>query len=274
MIRFARTALLAWLLTPSLAAAQDVHPIMSSKVWIKVGAFFSAHEFDASARVSAVGIEKEIDFEKTFSLDEHPELFMAELGWQFGEKWSFGLQYFGSERKTDRVIEETFEWEDLTFNAGVSIRAGTEIKITRLFFSREFLTEDHHSLHVGAGIHWLDLGANLAGEATLNDLSKEFRKSVVTASAPVPNLGASYSFSPSKRWLLTARVDWLSADVSDISGRIWNAAGGANYQLTKNLGVGLSYQFFQIDGSTGSSNWRGDIRMGFTGPVLNFTGAW
>ena len=274
MIKCVKTALLTCLLSGSLASAQDIHPLMSSTYWIKAGAFFAAHEFDASASVSAAGIEREIDFEKTFALDDHPELFMAELGWQFGEKWGFGLQYFGSQRKANRVIEETFEWEDLTYNAGVSIRAGTEINITRLFFSREFLSGGRHSLRVGAGIHWLDLSASVAGEATLNDISTEFRKSVVTASAPVPNIGAGYLFSPSKRWLLGVRVDWLSADVSDISGRIWNVAGSANYQLTKKLGVGLNYQFFQINGSTASSNWRGDIRTRFRGPFLYLTGAW
>jgi hypothetical protein len=274
MIKCVKTALLTCLLSGSLASAQDIHPLMSSTYWIKAGAFFAAHEFDASASVSAAGIEREIDFEKTFALDDHPELFMAELGWQFGEKWGFGLQYFGSQRKANRVIEETFEWEDLTYNAGVSIRAGTEINITRLFFSREFLSGGRHSLRVGAGIHWLDLSASVAGEATLNDISTEFRKSVVTASAPVPNIGAGYLFSPSKRWLLGVRVDWLSADVSDISGRIWNVAGSANYQLTKKLGVGLNYQFFEINGSTASSNWRGDIRMRFRGPFLYLTGAW
>ena len=90
-------------------------------------------------------------------------------------------------------------------------------------------------------------------------MSTEFRDESVSANAPVPNIGAWYRYSPSKRWLVSARVDWLSANINDFSGEIWNISAGANFQISQRIGVGVAYQYFELDGSVKQSNWIGDV---------------
>ena len=278
-MRVAKARLLSFwvlgcILVSSSAAAQDVHPLMTSKYWGNLGVYFAARNFEASANGSVLGQNRDLDFEGAFGLDDGPDLFMGELGWQFGEKWGLGLQYFQSKRDASKTLEETFEWEDVTYNAGVDIRAGTDVSITRIVFSRRFWDGGPHSVRIGAGIHWLELGAKIAGQATLNDMSTEFRTNSVSASAPVPNIGAWYRYSPSDRWLLSARIDWLSASIDEYSGGIWNSSVGANYRLSQHFGVGAAYQLFQLDGSVKNSNWRGDIQVRFSGPHLYVSGFW
>jgi len=256
------------------AVAQDVHPLMTSKYWGTLGVYFAARNFEASANGSVLGDNLDLDFEAEFGLDDGPDLFMGELGWQFSEKWGLGLQFFRTERDASKALEQTFEWEDVTYNAGVNIQASTKVSITRFVFSRRFWDGGPHSVRIAAGIHWLEIGATIAGQATLNDMSNEFRVNSVSASAPVPNIGAWYRFSPSDRWLFSARFDWLSASISEYSGGIWNVSAGANFRLSQHFGVGAAYQFFQIDGSVKNSSWRGDIRTRFSGPHLYINGFW
>lgn len=272
----ARACLVALSVTPpSLASAEDdVHPLMTSKYWGNVGVYFSARDFDASASGSIGGLTREIDFESSAGLGDSPDLLMAELGWQFSQNWGLAVQYFKSERSASRTLTESIEWQDLVFDVGVRLEAKSSIEITRLFFARRFREDGPHSLRLGAGFHWLSLGASLAGEATLDDLSREFRRSVVTADLPMPNIGAWYRYSPSRRWMLNMRADWLSASVDGYKGGIWNATAGASFSLWEHVSVGLNYQFFQLDGRINEDSWRGEIQTTFTGPFVYVSGYW
>lgn len=272
----ARACLVALSVTPpSLASAEDdVHPLMTSKYWGNVGVYFSARDFDASASGTIGGLTREIDFESSAGLGDSPDLLMAELGWQFSQNWGLAVQYFKSERSASRTLTESIEWQDLVFDVGVRLEAKSSIEITRLFFARRFREDGPHSLRLGAGFHWLSLGASLAGEATLDDLSREFRRSVVTADLPMPNIGAWYRYSPSRRWMLNMRADWLSASVDGYKGGIWNATAGASFSLWEHVSVGLNYQFFQLDGRINEDSWRGEIQTTFTGPFVYVSGYW
>jgi hypothetical protein len=260
---------------PGLVAAEDdVHPLMNSKYWGNVGVYFSARDFDASASGSIGEVTGGIDFESRAGLGDRPDLFMAELGWEFSSDWGVALQFFESKRSASRTLTDSIEWQDLVFDVGVSVEAATSVEITRLFFARRFRDEGPHSLRLGAGFHWLRVGASLAGQATLDDLSTEFRRSAVSTDIPMPNIGAWYRYSPSRRWMFNLRADWLSASVDKYKGGIWNASAGVNYSPWDHLGLGLSYQFFELDGEIKEDNWRGEIRTEFTGPFVYLSGFW
>ena len=254
--------------------AQDSHPIMESKWWVNAGSFLAERSFKASADATVDGIDREFDFEGSLGLKDEPNVFMAELGWQFGKKWGAALQYFRSSRKGSRTIDESFEWQGNTYDIGAMLEAETSIDITRVFFARQFFDNGPHQLRLGVGVHWLELGATVAGQATLDDQTTEFRRSSASASLPIPNIGAWYRYSSNDRWLWSARVDWLDATVDTYSGGIWNASGGVNYRIWDHVGIGANYQFFQIAGGLKEDNWKGDITTTFQGPYLYVSGFW
>jgi opacity protein-like surface antigen len=272
-----RTIFLACLLAvaaPAALHADERHPMMDSKWWLTAGSFLADRDFDASASGTVAGLERRFDLEGSLGLDDSPSLFMGELGWQFAEKWGVALQYFRSTRSGSRVLEESFEWQDETYDVGARLEAGTKMEITRIFFARRFRDDGPHSLRLGAGVHWLSMSAEVAGEATLNDASTEFRRSAATAEFPVPNIGAWYRYSPNERWIFNARLDWLSAKIDNYSGDIWNASGGIGYKLWKNIGIGANYQYFQLAGDLTEDNWRGAVKTTFTGPYVYVSGYW
>lgn len=266
--------LIVLLLFPVVSKAQDVHPAMESKWWANAGSYLAKRDLDASASGSVSGFNREFDLEGSLGLDDAPSVFMAELGWQFSENWGAALQYFRSSRSGSRTLDESFEWQGNTYDVGAVLEAETEMDITRIFFARRFRDEGPHSLRLGAGFHWLDISAAVAGQATQNDQSTEFRRSAAKASVPVPNIGAWYRYSPNDRWLLSARIDWLSASIDNYSGDIWNVSAGANFRLWDHVGVGASYQYFELAGSLKEDSWRGDIKTTFSGPYLYVSAFW
>lgn len=258
--------------TPVLA--QERHPAMENSWWTNLGSFFAERDFKASANATIGGINREFDFERDLGLDDSPTLIMGELGWQFAENWGVALQYFGAKRDASRTLDDTFDWQGNTYDIGVRVDASTRVEITRIFFARRFRDSGPHSLRLGGGIHWLNIRAEISGQARLDDESTEFRRSSATASVPVPNIGAWYRYSSNDRWMANARIDWMSASIDNYSGAIWNGSVGINYAFGKNFGVGASYQYFQLAGDVTEDNWRGALEITFTGPFLYVSGFW
>jgi len=265
---------IAWVLLMSPAGAEETHPLLNSKYWVKVGVYFVSRDTGISAAGTVGGAEETIDWDSSAGLDDTSDLFTVELGWQFVEKWDFALQHWRSSRNARRVLSETIEWEDVEYEVGADVETHMSMTITRLFFSRRFWDKGPHDLRIGAGVHLIDVGASIRGEATLDDMTTQFEESLVTAAFPFPDIGAWYRYSLSDRWLLHARVDWLSASTSDYAGSIWNVATGVDYSLTKNLGIGLAYQYFKLSGTVKEDTWRGELHSRYEGFMLSIDGFW
>ncbi len=270
-----RLLVLACALVTTSASADDLHPAMQSKFQLAVGGFFSARDFRASAGGTAGDIlVPDIDFETAVGLKDAPELLIAGFGWRFTEKWHVDLQYFSSSRGSRTILQDTVEWQGLTYDAGADISASSKFDITRLVFSRDFWENGPHSLRLAGGLHYLDIDLAVSGVATLDDQSREFRRSVASASLPIPNVGAWYRYSPSRRWLFAARMDWFSANLGDYSGLILNTAASAKFAFNDYFSVGLAYEYFKVDGELRASNWKGNLKSSFDGPILGITAHW
>jgi hypothetical protein len=81
----------------------------------------------------------------------------------------------------------------------------------------------------------------------------------------LPNIGAWYKYSISPRWALRTRFDLLSADVGDYDGLLLNVALGVNFQAFEHFGIGVNYNYFELDVSIDKSGWRGNIETTYEG---------
>lgn len=113
----------------------------------------------------------------------------------------------------------------------------------------------------------LDITAFIEGTIIINGGTASARESV-SESAPLPNIGAWYRYSISPRWAFRARFDLLSASVGDYEGLLVNASLGVNYQAFRHFGIGVAYNYFELDVSIKKASWRGDIEAIFDGPYV------
>jgi hypothetical protein len=136
------------------------------------------------------------------------------------------------------------------------------------------LEPGHHDLRLGLGVHRLTIGAFIAGIATKNDMSREFKAESATAKAPLPNLGAWYRYSPSDRWAFTLRADYFSASFGEISGELIDLLAGVDFRVFEHVGVSLNFQRLSINGRIDADNWAGEIDVVYQGPQLVISGFW
>ena len=260
-----------------LAQDLEYHPALSDNFTVMLGAFRSDNSFNISASGNAEDeIGAEIDFDDRVGVDQSSTFLNAQLRWKFGKqkKWSIWGQYFNTDAKGEAVLTEDIEWQDETFREGTFVGSGVGLAMTRVFIGRSFVKNQQHDFGMGAGLHNLDLSIFIEGDIMINDGSTDFFRGEADKSQPLPNIGFWYNFSPASKWLLRARVDWISAKVGDYDGTLWNTNVGVNYQAFRHIGFDLSYQYFNLNLKVNKSDWQGEVDLRYSGPVLSVTANW
>lgn len=260
-------------------SAQDsaYHPALTDPFEFSVGAFRSDNSFKMRAEGKTVNIDgDDIDFGNSVGVDEGSTLANVQLGWNFGKarKWTLMGQYFANDASGSATLEEDVEWQDVVFKEGTFVDAGVKIEVIRLFVGRSLFKNEQSDFGIGAGIHNLDLSAYIGGEIITEEVDTGYRRVKASNSAPLPNIGAWYRFSPTKRWLLFGRIDWISADIGDYDGSLWNTNIGFDYQFTDHFGGALYWQYFELDLNVTKSDWKGGAALKYNGPVLGVTFNW
>ena len=261
------------------AAAQDYeyHPELSDRFSAALGWMRSNNSFKAEAEgLDLPDNGTYVDFEDSLGVDGHSSLLNAQLRFKFGseKKWSVFGQYFSNKASGEAVLTEDVEWDGDIFKKGSLVGAGVKMDIWRLFFGRNIFASDRYEFGVGAGLHNLDISLYIEGNVATNEDDFEYRRDEVGDDQFLPNIGAWYNFSPARRWLLHARVDWISADIGDYDGTLWNVTAGVNYQAWRHLGFDLCWQYFNLNGGAEKDDWRGSLDLTYSGPVIAMTFNW
>jgi hypothetical protein len=261
-----------------LAQDFEYHPELSDSLSVSFGAFKSDNSFKVSATSGIVEnpIEDEIDFDDNLGVDNSSTFLNAQVRWKFGKnkKWSLSGQYFNNDATGEAVLTEDVEWQDEVFREGTFVGAGVDLAVTRVFIGRSFFKNQQHNFGIGAGLHNLDMTVFIEGDIKIDDDSTEFFRGDAEKSQPLPNIGAWYHVSPARKWLIHARVDWISANIGDYDGTLWNTNVGINYQAFRHVGFDLSYQYFDLNLKIDKTDWQGEVNMRYSGLVLAVTANW
>ena len=254
--------------------ASPVHPYLSDTFFIDVGIFWPDRRLGLSVDGSAGEVHEPIEFDEDLKLKKADSLFALEFGWRFGERWRMAGQYFESSGTTSWVLEEDVEWQDVVFQADTAARGGSKFEVIRTFFAREFDVGRRHEFGLGAGIHWLDIGASIEGTILVADGRATYAAESVGVSGPLPNIGAWYNYAISSRWALTSRIDFFSAEFGRYSGTMTNLAIGINCQLARHFGLGLNYNYLDLAVDIDKAGWHGRVETSYEGLFANLSFYW
>jgi hypothetical protein len=266
-----------WVL-PGTLFAQDYeyHPLLSDRFTATLGAMRSSDVFKISAEDLTDRSSDDVDFGDDLGVSRHSTFFNGQLRWKFGneERWSIWGQYFSNNAKGSKTLTEDVDWDGVIFREGTNAEAGIKLSVARLFLGYSLFKNERNDFGIGAGIHNLDLSAYIKGEVIVDEESSGEQRAEVSSSQVLPNVGAWYYFSPARRWVLHARIDWIGADIGDYDGDMWNAVAGVNFQAFRHIGFDLFWQYFNLNVNVDKSDWRGGVDLRYSGPVIAVTAAW
>ena len=253
-------------------SADDYHPFLTDTFQVSAGAFIPDKSFEIRVDGSLPG--ESIDFEEVFKTGESETTFGMDFKWRFGKKWSLQGQYWRVSDSGSATLQEDVEWENVTFLRGTGATAGVGLDVARLFFGRRFGSGPQHEWGLGAGIHWLEVSAYVEGQILTDIGNSDFYRGSVSADAPLPNIGAWYTWSWSSNWVLLTRLDWLSVTFEEYSGSLWNTSVGVNWAISDHFGLSASWNYFSLDVDVDKSDWRGAAKISQNGPLVALTTTW
>jgi hypothetical protein len=264
-------------MTPGILLAQDsdYHPYISDRFTASLGAMRSSNSFNIES--DAIGDPgDDIDFDDSLNVSDHSTFFNGQIKWKFGneQKWALAAQYFSNNAKGEALLTEPIEWDGYTFEEGSFVGSGVKVAVTRLFVGRNFFQNEKSEFGMGIGLHNLDMSVYIEGEAVRDGEPQGTKRAEVSDNQPLPNIGGWYNYSPAKKWLIHTRVDWISANIGDYDGTLWNASLGVAYQPWRHVGFDLYWQYFGVDLKVDKDDWRGGVNMDYSGPVLGMTFSW
>ena len=249
-----------------------MHPLQSDRLSIGIGAYWpdisGYYEIDDPDG----GDGSNVDLDDDAGLDDNEVQAAASLTWRLSNNTRIQGEYFDVDLSAKNTISRDLNIGDLEFEAGASLKTDYDMDIARAFFGYSFVKNDTMELGAGVGLHYISLDFSVKGKAYIGDTPLLEAERSIDEWAIVPNVGgyANYAFSP--KWLVGARVDWMSADVDDYDGTLWNAEAHVQYQMFDHFGVGLAYRYLDFELAANdrkSGDWRTEVEYG--GPVLFFT---
>ncbi len=248
------------------------HPLLTDRFVFVGGAFFPSKTLEFS--VNGESIDYDFDLGAAFDLDNYQSTLNLGFQWRFAKKWKLIANYYDISNVYKASLDEPVEWEDYIFDA--EIEFGAKVGVLRSLVGRSFSQGLKHEFGAGIGFHIMIISLYLEGQASLigedDGIDTDFQSVSTNATAPLPDIGIWYYWTPNSRWALTADVDWLYIAFGNYKGGLWDITGGVQYQIVKFFGVGVNYRYFavdlEVDQGDDSGNWQGGAKVTYNGPMV------
>ncbi|MFK5894337.1 MAG: hypothetical protein QM504_14035 [Pseudomonadota bacterium] len=249
-----------------------IHPLLSDDFSGSLGWFYASTETNLSANGRINGdIGDIIDFENDLGFDDSSSIFLGDFKWRFAESFHLSFEYLSINRDASAVLNKDISWDDNDFAAGASVDSSFNVNVSRLFVGYSFMQSKQMELGAGIGLHFMDMEAQLSGNATVNGVPVGHVIKGEDFLAPLPNIGfyGAYAFSP--RFIATGRADWFSAKIGDYDGTLTSLAADIQYQAFKHVGFGAGYHYLNVDITATKGSWNGQADYSYHGPKIFMT---
>lgn len=264
-----------FLLGPICGSAQadsgysGIHPFMNSRLQIGAGSFFGQQDITTNYRRSANGGTDVSTSD--FGLDETVASLFTEARWRMTDRWRIEANFYGIGNSNRREIEKTIEWGDVDFEAGTRVKMKLDTDVFRTAVGYSFMKDDRVELGAGIGIHYLNLDVTLSGNTTVNGetVLDTSRKGSLDGFAPNLAFYGGYAFSD--QWMLTGRVDWMSASIDKIDGDLLRLGANILYQPFEHLGFGIGYDYLDANITYTKGDKKVSVDGNIQGPAVFVT---
>ena len=247
------------------ALAEPIHPQLTAKHTFILGGF--RQSVDGELYAQADGRPKRIiDFDD-LDIDDTETTFMGEYRYRLNDKWMFTVGAFQFD--TDGSIEAAneFEYDGVVFEAGANLNTNLKVDTYMVEALYSVYKTDRAQIYLGGGLHMFDFSAAIEARVFVEDQERTGGQASDDILAPLPNLRAQGFYAITPKWAVTGAFGWLSANYGDYSGAFTYVHARTMYRLTERFGVGVGYQYVDVDLEVDRPHGEGGFDIQFHGPT-------
>jgi hypothetical protein len=259
------------------STAGGAQTLLDGTVVGNLGGFFVGTDLKAKLN-GETSNNSNVDFDKTFGDSGDQTRIRADVLWRITPNHHLRFLYFNNDVTRKRTIDEDVAWGDHVFTAGGDVKAKSNFKIGEIAYEYAFIRQPTFELNGSLGVHWMDIGIKLSGDAIVTDengnttsVSGSSKKGSVSAPLPVVGVRAGWVVAP--QVYLDAQAQFFKAKIDNIDGSILDLRAGATWMFSQNFGVGVGYNRFTTNVKIEKKNFDGTLKTGYQGLQLFVTGA-
>ena len=250
----------------SLAQAEEpIHPQLGAKHTFILGGFRQEVGGEFYAQVDGRP-KRSIDFDD-LGVSDTKTTFMGEYRYRMNDKWMFtaaGFR-FGANDTIEGARE--FEYDGVVFEAGAKIDTELRVDTYMLEAMYNVYRTDRAEIYLGGGLHMFDFGAEIKARVFVGDQERTGKKASDNILAPLPNLRAQGFYAITPKWAVSGAFGWLSAKYEDYDGSFTYVHARTMYRFTEHFGMGIGYQYVDVDLTVDRSNGEAGFDIQFQGPT-------
>jgi hypothetical protein len=202
-------------------------------------------------------------------LDNTDNSWMAEYRYRLNQKWLFAVGAYTFETSGSRSATRDFVYDGVEYQAGASVRTNLQADTYIAEAMYKVYESDRAEMHLGGGLHVFDFSAELKVNAFVGEAEGQVQRNSNDILAPLPHLRLQGFYALSPKWGITGTLGWFSLNYEEYDGSFAYVNARVGYKLGDNFGVGLGYQYVDIDFSVERDRGEAGFDMQFNGPSLH-----
>lgn len=273
--------LAALLSAPVMAQKSYDDHELTDRFYITIGGF-QQDDIRTTFRLDAksgtgIGLGTVIALESLFELDSEVTAVRLDGWYRFNKKHRVSWTYFKSSRDGVHSYEcddpaDTdcpIEIGDITIESGDTVTTDEETALFALSWSYSFLNTSKYEAWVGIGLNFssvdLEISTTVSGLGGGGSAAAD-----ATIPLPVINYGGRWNFSKRTRLLFFGQI--LDLEVGDYEGRLSNTRLLAEFDITKNFGIGGGFERYNFEVTADDEDFRGEMDTSYSALSLYIKG--
>jgi len=230
---------------------------------LNLGGFVTSFNTDVSIGVRNAGIA--VDVEEGLGLDTNMTVFRGDAIFRLGESRRHRLDFgfMDLNRSGTKALGRDITIGDTTYPIGATVETEFDFRLFKGSYSYSLVQDNKIDFGLGIGLYVAPIKFRISSTS-----SGAVEEEDVTA--PLPFFGIRLDYAITPKFFIKQSVDFFYMEYKQFTGRLLDLKIGLEYNIWKHFGLGLAYNYFNIDieGDGDVIDWKGSLGFGFTGLML------
>lgn len=257
-----RRALSVCVVVVSLASPlfAQTNPSLFPRFGISAGGYLTDYGTTVRVDPHIEGLQgTTIDLEHDLGLTSSKTLTRASLEWRPFQRHEFELAYFRTQRRGHLSLDKQIVYEDTTFPLHADLHSKFDIDYwdaSYTYWARQTAT---NGIGANIGVMGMSFNGELTGSVagTTATLQQD-----ATADVPLPVIGLEGRWGLGSHIATSLRGSFLPrVSFRDYKGQAYLARASAEYDVANWLGLGVGYNYLNVNGSADKPNFHANLDM-------------
>jgi hypothetical protein len=192
--------------------------------------------------------------------------FILGAQWRVGSRHRISGLYFTTKKDRSLSFDRSITIGDDTLVPPTTLDTSARNRFLFATYQYSFVKNENIELAGQLGAYLNKFTVDLTGTAnitnTSNGTSTTTRRAVSYqpgVTVPMPLIGGTIDWFVTPRFTVGAGLSGLKAKIGDVNGSVFVATASAEYMVTRNVGVGVSYMHSKLDIDVAKTNFNGHL---------------